>query len=130
MFVKLSSAVMCQLQLFSTPNRQQVACKTEAQSEHVHVKCTFSARFGADLRARSVLISKNFCVGAQSEAYQECVVGWEISLSLSLEALTHSLTPTHSIHACLSTLSVTGKGRPPLSLSLSLSSCSTPHHHN
>ncbi len=38
---------------------------------HTHVFCTFVA----DLRAQSVLSSKIFRTGAQSEVYQECVVG-------------------------------------------------------
>ena len=46
-----------------------VACKTEAQSEYVHVACTLFARLDADLHAQSVISNKNFCVGAQSEAY-------------------------------------------------------------
>ncbi len=41
------------------PNHQRWRAKLEAQSEHVHVACTFFfARSGTDLRARSVLIDK------------------------------------------------------------------------
>ena len=39
----------------------------------IHVFCTFRT----DLYAQSVLINVNFCIGAQSETYWECVVGWE-----------------------------------------------------
>ncbi len=50
----------------------------EAQSEYINIADTFFAPFGADLYAQSVLINKNFCVGAQSEVYQACVVGWAV----------------------------------------------------
>ncbi len=42
--------------------------------------------FAPDLYAQSVLINKNFCIGAQSEVYQECVVGWGGASSSSLLA--------------------------------------------
>ena len=47
--------------------------KMEAQSE-LHARCTqVFARFGADLYTLSrCLLEKNFCVGAQSEVYEEC----------------------------------------------------------
>ena len=58
------------LLLFSPPTQPAtVACKMEAPSEHVHVAFMFFASFGADLSAQSVLINKNFCIGAQSEVY-------------------------------------------------------------
>ncbi len=52
----------------------------EAQSEHVHVAYTRFCTFGTDLHAQSVPINKNFRIGAQSEVYQECVVGWVVVL--------------------------------------------------
>ncbi len=58
------------------PNQQRWHAKTEAQSEHVHVAHKSFARFGADSHARSVIRDKNFCIGAQEEAHQGCVVGW------------------------------------------------------
>ena len=59
----------------------------EAQSKHVHVAYMgfFFPRFGTDLHAQSVLIDKNFCIGAQEEVYQECVVGWVVGGGGGLE---------------------------------------------
>ncbi len=37
----------------------------EAQLEYAYIAYTF----GADLYGQSVLINKNFCIGAQSEVY-------------------------------------------------------------
>ena len=48
----------------------------ESQSECAHNGVHVFAHFGADLHAQSVIINKNFCIGAQSEVYQECAVGW------------------------------------------------------
>ncbi len=49
----------------------------EAQSEYgtrcMHVFCTFDVGLYAAVSA----YYQNFCIGAQSEVYQECVVGWE-----------------------------------------------------
>ncbi len=46
-------------------------------SVRIHTRCTHVfARFGADSHAQSVLVNKNFCIGARSEVYQECTVGW------------------------------------------------------
>ena len=36
----------------------------------------FLGTFGTESCAQSVIINKNFCIGAQSEVYEECVVGW------------------------------------------------------
>ena len=35
------------------------------------------ARLAPICYAQSVPIGKNFCIGAQEEVYQECVLGWE-----------------------------------------------------
>ena len=46
-------------------------------SVDIHTHCVHVfARFGADLYVQSMVIKKNFCIGAQSEVYWECVVGW------------------------------------------------------
>ncbi len=59
------------------PNHQLWYAKWKLSRNMVHVAyvqgfCTF----GSDLHARLVLIDKISALGAQSGAYQECVVGW------------------------------------------------------
>ncbi len=51
------------------PNQQTVACKVEAQSEHVRVACTLLARSAPICTLSRCLLTKNFCTGAQEEAY-------------------------------------------------------------
>ncbi len=54
-----------------------VACKKWKFCRNMfNVARTFLARLGADLHAQSVLTNKNFCIAAQDEVCQECVVGW------------------------------------------------------
>ncbi len=74
--------VFSAVQEASSTQLPTVACKMEAQSEYIHVVHTYFAHFGANLHAQLVLINKNFCIGAQSEVYQECVVGRDPALRL------------------------------------------------
>ena len=67
------SYVTCKL----IPNHQGWYAKWKLSRIHVFTP------FGTDLHVQSVLIDKNLCIGAQSEVYQECVVGWIISLTSS-----------------------------------------------
>ena len=46
--------------VYPTNNQRRLHAKLEAQSEHVHVACTFFARLGADVHAQSVIIDKKF----------------------------------------------------------------------
>ena len=57
------------------PNNQRWHAKCKIMSEHARTACALFARSTPTLRARSVLADKNFCIGAQEEVYQGCVVG-------------------------------------------------------
>ena len=60
----------------------------EAQLEYVHVAHTFFfARSRTDLHAQSVLIGKISASELRRKLCQECVVGWVLSLALSLSLL-------------------------------------------
>ena len=67
-------SLLCQAKGAQPPT---VACKIGSSVGTRYTSRTlFFARLGADSNARSVLVNKSFCVGAQSEVCQECVVGW------------------------------------------------------
>ncbi len=59
------------------PNQRRWHAKMEAPSEYVHIAYTFFCTFGADLYASVGAYQQNFCIGAQSEVYQDCAVGRE-----------------------------------------------------
>ena len=69
----------------------------EVQSEYMRIAHTVFARSGAHSYAQSVLVDKNFCIGAQSEVYQECVVGWEEVTA----AATHNSVKCTRTHCCV-----------------------------
>ena len=50
------------------PNQQRRYAKWKL-SRNAYTLHTHSCTFGAHLHAQSVLIDKNFCIGAQSEIY-------------------------------------------------------------
>ncbi len=72
--------------------------------------CTLRARFfflhvlAPVLRGQSVLVNRNFCVGAQSEACQGCVVGWVATIYMSCSRVQRHLHPrvlrTSTAHTC------------------------------
>ncbi len=57
------------LSLLLLPNHKRWHAKMEARLERLRVAHTFFCTLGADLHAQSVLINKNFRIGAQSEVY-------------------------------------------------------------
>ena len=69
----------CPLSTFPTINGcMQNGSSVGIYTRCIHVFCTF----GTDLYAQSMIINKNFCIGAQSKVYEECVVGWVALSSL------------------------------------------------
>ncbi len=54
--------------------------------------------WGSDLHAQSVLINKDLCIGAQSEVYWECVVGWESQPRFGCSTHTHRERERQSSH--------------------------------
>ena len=62
------------------PNQQRWHAKWKlSRNTHTLRTCFFFfARLAPLSHSQSVLIDESICVGAQSEAYQECVVGWAL----------------------------------------------------
>ena len=74
--------------LVGHPNQQRWHAKWKVSRNMYTLPTSFFARFGTDLNAQSVLISKSFCIGAQSEVIKGPLLVGLVAISLSLS---HSL---------------------------------------
>ncbi len=65
---------------FFAPSTQPptVACKMEAQSEHVRVSHTFLPRFGGDSHAQSVLSNEISASGLKRKFIKGALFGWVV----------------------------------------------------